>query len=1172
MNEPLTTLYDELRFFLKPVVEAVTDRDALEFLLHRHGWNVELADDVYADVVAVSDLASSVETLVTELDRLDRDDTGDSPDLRALIDATGKVLTGFEAFPGTDLSRLPEPLTDPGVWSEFTTAVVEALIADYLAFRLPRLYATLVAIGVIETHAVEARPPFRREHQLHQLKWSAVSDFLGDPEGHLRRTYRWGDPEGFAHSRLLEALAGLCWAWGIEADLEVGVARASGARFDGETVRPLTTEPSLSVILGRLRDFDRSTFGSVGVDVIPVSPVDSHRVDGLLLGPVIDIEGRQLLDLTSLLRLTFTAGAEIGANAGLIVRPGEMRWNAALGVGTVQAALTSSDPVPRFLVGSAGTANLSISGVEVRTRIGHGDRDGHDVDIAIELQGTTGHRGLEVHVPLDHADGLVTGLVGSDRFDLGGAVELRWSSRNGFSFVAGGAIGFELPAAGRLGPIDILPGRAEISFASDSHDARGALRITAGIRADIGPIGLTATGLGLELVGRRIPVRSADGNRAPALLLGDIGLDLKFVPPSGAGLRLSGEVVSGGGFLEHDADRGRYAGTLQISLAGIQVAAVGVIDTRDRQGQDLPTPGYSIVIAMLSTFPPVQLGLGFTLRGIGGLVGIHRASDYDTLRAGLTSGSLDSILFPPAGTAPDRLLRDLGALFPVRSGRYVVGPMLLLSWGSPAIADIKVGVLLASGGPPRALLLGQLTIQFPPPDSGGRPFLLLKVDIVGELEPTAGSLALDATLRDSSLAGYALTGDMAARIRWEGDPTFAISFGGFHPDYSPEAEFPSLRRLALTISQGSSLRIVAESYLAVTSNTLQFGGRAELLARRSGFSVEGWLEFHTLFVLSPFSFSVAVGFDVSLRFKGRTFASVAMACELSGPSPWRAKGNLKVKIALVTFKLGFNISWGPDRALTAPPRSVWPELEAALSDLRNWVSVLPPASSRDVIVLPSGESDTVRVHPHGALEIRQSVAPLGIDLQRFGPSPPTGDNRFSLPLLELGGTTQAVTPIDELFAPAQFLELTEDQRLSRRSFEGMTAGIRVSSAETRDDPQARRSITVLYETDLVQPDTVARQAPRPGTAVGLSILSRAHRMSLGSRTRATTEAVSQFKLHKRAAAIAVSPERFTVAETETATTGSLTTRSLTQAEQAIERAVGSRQRSKLLVVAVGELQ
>jgi len=47
-----------------------------------------------------------------------------------------------------------------------------------------------------------------------------------------------------------------------------------------------------------------------------------------------------------------------------------------------------------------------------------------------------------------------------------------------------------------------------------------------------------------------------------------------------------------------------------------------------------------------------------------------------------------------------------------------------------------------------------------------------------------------------------------------------------------------------------------QNYLAVTSNTFQFGAKAELYAGAGPFNLHGWFGFDALFILSPLSFIV----------------------------------------------------------------------------------------------------------------------------------------------------------------------------------------------------------------------------------------------------------------------------------------------------------------------------
>ena len=70
--------------------------------------------------------------------------------------------------------------------------------------------------------------------------------------------------------------------------------------------------------------------------------------------------------------------------------------------------------------------------------------------------------------------------------------------------------------------------------------------------------------------------------------------------------------------------------------------------------------GFSLMVVIAVEFTPIQLGYGFTLNGVGGVVGINRGMNVEYLRTGLKDGTLDSIRFPPdvAANAP-KILGDL---------------------------------------------------------------------------------------------------------------------------------------------------------------------------------------------------------------------------------------------------------------------------------------------------------------------------------------------------------------------------------------------------------------------------------------------------------------------------------------------------------------------------------
>ena len=110
---------------------------------------------------------------------------------------------------------------------------------------------------------------------------------------------------------------------------------------------------------------------------------------------------------------------------------------------------------------------------------------------------------------------------------------------------------------------------------------------------------------------------------------------------------------------------------------------------------------------------------------------------------------------------------------------------------------------------------------------------------LGALDLPGGTLLVVASLYDSRLLGVIeLSGDAAVYVSWLADPYFLLSVGGFHPGFQPPAYVPAvletLRRMRAAIDLGEGISASFESYFAVTSNTVQFGGAVEIVVQLSG--------------------------------------------------------------------------------------------------------------------------------------------------------------------------------------------------------------------------------------------------------------------------------------------------------------------------------------------------
>ncbi|MGW6390937.1 DUF6603 domain-containing protein [Streptomyces sp. NPDC055103] len=621
------------------------------------------------------------------------------------------------------------------------------------------------------------------------------------------------------------------------------------------------------------------------------------------------------------------------------------------------------------------------------------------------------------------------------------ALGLQWSRRKGLSFTGSAGLDATLPVNARLGPIELQA--VHLGLAADAVEGELRASVSATARIDLGPVRATVERIGLEA-----RLATSDGN------LGPVGLGAGFAPPKGAALEVSAGPVTGGGYLFFDRDKGEYAGVLALQLESIALKAVGLLTTTMPDGSE----GFSLLVLVSAEFTPVQLGFGFTLSGVGGLIGVNRSVSVDTLRAGIRSKALDSVLFPrdPLARAPE-IVATLGAVFPPTPGRHVVGPMARIGWGTPTLLTLDLGLLLELPTPVRLVLLGRLRMALPREEAA---LVVVNMDVLGVIDFERGEASVDATLYDSRIAAFALTGDMAMRARWKGTPQFALSAGGFHPRFQRPEGFPELRRLNLSLLQGDNPRVRLEAYFALTSNTVQFGARLELYAAALGFSVEGLLAFDALVRFEPFGFEVDMAGHVSLKRGSRTLMGVAVEVALSGPAPWHVRGRARFELLFFSGEISFDRTFGGRAAPAALPAAVdvAARVEQALADPRNWTAQLTGAGRTVVTLreLPDAEGQLV-VHPLGGLSFTQRVAPLGVTLTRFGSSPIAGDHRLDLePELTVDDTDPAtetltvrLTPTREHFAPAQFLDLTDEQKLAAPSFDLLTAGATAEGAVAR---------------------------------------------------------------------------------------------------------------------------
>ena len=302
--------------------------------------------------------------------------------------------------------------------------------------------------------------------------------------------------------------------------------------------------------------------------------------------------------------------------------------------------------------------------------------------------------------------------------------------------------------------------------------------------------------------------------------------------------------------------------------------------------------GFALLILITAEFTPIQLGFGFTLNGVGGLLGLNHSTDVTALQVGVKTGAVNSILFPEDIVANiTRIISDLKAIFPIVEGHFVLAPMAKLGWGVPTLITLELGIIIDIPSPQLIILEASKCI-LPTEDAA---ILKLQVNFAGGIDFTQG-IWFNASLFDSRLLTFTLSGDMALRIGWGDQPMFIISVGGFHPAFHEiPPDLTGMNRLSISLLSGDNPRITIQTYFAITSNTVQSGARAELYAEAAGFNVYGFLGYDLLVQFNPFYFIADIYAGLALvRVQMKLPVSVCIAnCQVQHPGMQRAMPVLK---------------------------------------------------------------------------------------------------------------------------------------------------------------------------------------------------------------------------------------------------------------------------------------
>ena len=1058
------------------------------------GWT--LPDPVPPALIGLKDSVAGLSQKVGHLEDLVASGASDAELLAAGADVVAALVhavNAIGALPGALAAQLPPAfVAATNLPDAFANRLFGTLIVDRLKEALPLETRLLRLLGVIEIASRPEDPAhFQPAFQLRTVHWDRVGTLFSDPVQLMKDVYGWGGPS-IDLAPLQEALFSLSFALGFPGTYDFpspGLLK---------TIAPgvATPKPDRSF---ELTLFDYGVVKATAL-ITTVPKASPGEIQGLAVA-VVATGSLDKLEIPLGADLTLGLGATIDASAGvaLVLKPGQVPQLIAnydgpaspVTAGELTATLRyaradSEDPFTLLaLPGGSGITAREAYVLGGLARTGKGDLDP-------KFEG--GLKKGKLSITTAGADGFVSQLLPGDGIQLDFDLAVGWSRDTGVYVQGNAGLDIAIPLHVDLGPFSLTWLYLDLDLGG------GGLTLTTSISGtgQLGPLAASVDRIGLKTV---TTFPSGGGNLGPA------NVALAFKPPNGVGLELDAGVVVGGGFLYIDTERGEYAGALELMFADfLALSAVGLITTKMPDGSS----GFSLLLIITADFGPgIQLGFGFTLLAVGGLIGLNRTMLLQPLMDGVRTGAIDSVMFPhDVVKNAMKIISDLRAIFPPHEGTFLIGPMAKLGWGEPTLISLALGVIIEIPG--NIALLGVLKLALPAEDLA---VIQIQVNFAGAIEFDKSRLYFFASLYDSRVLFITI------------DANFVVSVGGFHPQFSPPPlPFPSPRRIEVDILNESFARIRCDGYFAVTSNTCQFGSHSDFFFGFSALSVEGHSGFDALLQFSPFHFVVTISTSFSVKVFGLGVYGIDIALTVEGPTPWHAHGTASLSFFFFSVDIGIDITWGDSRDTMLPPVQLMPLLAGELSKPSNWRAVLPQGSNLLVVLRKLDPTEAAMVlHPVGTLQVSQRAIPLDLTLDKAGNQAPSDANRFSLAVASDG--LSARRTLQEEFAAAQFKNLGDAEKLSQAAYSPMDSGLELSAKGNAY--ASGTAITTHVRYDLTTIDTKLRRYSRRFYVLAGSLFT--HLLGGSSVARSSLSAYREAQTRPFAEKVAVKREGFAVA-------------------------------------------
>lgn len=1070
-TDTATVIATEVARAFQPLEDAFSSPLAFQVFMAQLGWTATSIPAPIQALMGSSGQPGPLQVIINDVEAIAAGNVPPPTTLAThvlnLVNAIDGLSSSSGQFDATFLAN------NVNFLATFPGQLVSYLLVDYLQSYHPAIGFFLSAIGLVRKVYVSStatQPGFVQV----QLVWSDIPLAVSNPIQLFQNAYQWGTNQ-FDSTSVMRNVRNFLISVGASADL-VQMPEASAQKL--ESGAPMPGSPTRWQV--QMSFFYQQVSGAevtAGVSLlplpaVPVSPTTPVALlPGLALMPFLEGNFTEGFPITP--NLTFSAqySFDFTGGVGLTVRPGQGLQvvtgfnatppNGATAQGSLKLKLTtvSQNNSPIILMGSSDSTR-----VQVQSASGSGGiqlTGQNDIDFFLELD----LNGGQIVISVDDADNFVSSLLPAGGLQLNFNFGLGWSRSKGLYFTGSASLTASLPVHLQLGPITL----DTIYLTLGTKNNAITLEVSVDAEGTLGPISVSVEKIGFD-ANFTFPRSSGNGNGSGPVV--DFGCGFKA--PTGLGLDIESSTVSGGGFISFNKAKQEYSGSLELTIEMLQLKAFGLLDTIMPDGSE----GFSFVIIIIADFVPIQLGFGFELTGVGGILGINRTMSSDALRAAFRAHTIDKTLFltDPASQGT-QITQNIAAIFPIMPGDFVFGPMVQISWGEPEIVTAEIAVVVTMPDPVVLAILGYIVVAVPEPEDA---IIDLNLDVLGMIDFNQKLISIDASLYNSYVAAFGVAGDMAFRMNYGESPSFALSIGGLNPNFQPPPGFPTLTRLTISLGWGSDPSLSVEGYFAVTSNSVQFGAKAELMAQAAGFGVHGYVGFDVLIILDPFGFLIDFSAGIDILAGNSVIASINVDGSLSGTSPWHVHGDASFSIFFFKVHVNIDKTFGQSGPPQVPATTtLLPPFTAALNDARNWKAVLPPDAGRvaTLAAIPATATQVV-VHPIGQLTFLQTVAPLDMALDYVNGAVPTDANQLTIAgtILDPTGAGFVSIPAGDIipaeFADGQFFKMSDQDKISKPSFTphdaGATFGLGQLAEASLDVPQPVTYDTIIHD-DVVLP-------------------------------------------------------------------------------------------------------